>query len=511
MTRVIKNFFDYRVLIIMAASSPKSSNETEGTETTEVTDSQEDRSSGGWEGGRDISSLPTSTSPTIMTPSSSRKNTGFSFASVVSAVTSSSMMTREGSGRKKNSIKSNTTSNSLSSKGNCDTSTSCLTSSSLSSTQVISSKRGSREGRGSNEASRSGGSMSPSPASSPQPTVLIRDTSSPFSSMASASSSGTTVIGWKTAKAFSKTLSSIEVTAGGAAAGTSVVHHRIPPTSPSPHPKHHVLQQTPSSSRPAAIRIQMMEPVGPSAYSLSLAAQRTPSEQWKLLKNRLMRKKSTEENPFSPEVIEKMRQSLKVPPVAPVIISSSTSATSRLHHASPSSGGSPVSASGDDGGIVFRTNELKNLLKGSIERGDYHSSSSSSTGVAGNEIMMMIPSSNRSSNRSSFDTTSEGDDKSNIMPATFDKKFGISDAAVSLMTAKSKETNNSFGKKNNSRKTSPETTSCLEKEDTSPEAVSSQVKWDEVSHFFLRQSKSSMTCVSLFVFRALSQSVHLSK
>lgn len=513
----------------MATLSLQSSNDSEGrrecdtTTMTDVSGSQEEEA-GSERGSKSVGVLEgRNNHQSHEAATSQERDSTFSFASVVSAVSSSSaLMTREGSGKNKNStssssasgVKSNTTtsnSSPSSSKGNCDSTIATTTSSLTSSTPTLISsqnKRSSREGRGSNESNRMSGGSSPSPASSPQPTVLIRETPSPSSLASIAStSSGTKVIGWKTAKNFSKTLSSIEVAAGGAAAGTSVVHHRIPATTTSASLSvstsiHKHPQQYTSSSRPAAIRIQMMEPVGPSAYSLSLQAQRTPSEQWKLLKNRLMRKKSTEEtvNPFSPDVIEKMRQSLK-PPVPPVIISSSTPASSSRshqhhHHVSTSSGGSPVSSSGDDGGIVFRTNELKTLLRGSIERGDYHHSTERSNSAVGNEIM--IPSSNRSSNRSSFDTTSEGDnsDKSNMIPAApSDKKFGISDATASLLLDKNKKCSSS-GNNNTTRKTTETSSSSyLEKEDMSEsppeEAASSQVKWDEVSLDFFSSFSAS--------------------
>lgn len=74
-----------------------------------------------------------------------------------------------------------------------------------------------------------------------------------------------------------------------------------------------------------------MEPVGPSAYSLSLQAQRTPSEQWKMLKNRLLRKKSSEET-ITPEQIDKIKLNIRSP---------------------------------QEDGIVCRTNELRRLLRGS--------------------------------------------------------------------------------------------------------------------------------------------------
>jgi hypothetical protein len=96
----------------------------------------------------------------------------------------------------------------------------------------------------------------------------------------------------------------------------------------------------------------MMEPVGPSAYSLSLQAQRTPSEQWKMLKNRLLRKKSSEEN-ITPELIDKLKQTIRSP---------------------------------QEEGIVCRTNELKRLLRGS------------ETSDTGDGVI-------RSSNRSSFEDT----------------------------------------------------------------------------------------------------------
>lgn len=93
-----------------------------------------------------------------------------------------------------------------------------------------------------------------------------------------------------------------------------------------------------------------MEPVGPSAYLLSLQAQRTPSEQWKMLKNRLLRKKSSEES-ITPDVLDKIKLTTRSP---------------------------------QEDGIVCRTHELKRLLRES-ETSD------------GPERM------SRSSNRSSFD------------------------------------------------------------------------------------------------------------
>ena len=433
--------------------------------------------------------------PPTQTVTSPTTNTSFSSTQII----------REGSGRKnKSSVKGTNVSPLL--KVNCDASNPSTTTTTTSSSSSCpgSSKRGSREGRdgrGSNESNRASGgsgSISPSSASpSPQPTVLIRD-----NSLASMATSATKVIGWKSSKTFSKTLSSIEVPAGGGAVGTSVIHRLPPQPSPSSSSSTGTSHyKTTSSPRPAAIRIQMMEPVGPSAYSLSLQAQRTPSEQWKLLKNRLMRKKSTEEtvNPFSPEVIEKMRQSLKQssPSVPPVIISSTTttSASSRhTQHVSPSSG-SPVSTSGEDG-IVFKTNELKRLLKADTERSS-----------AGNEIMIL--SSNRSSNRSSFDGVSDGgDDRSNIL--LLDRRISCSSSSDHGST--SGEKSNSLGNNNKTRKTTVTPETCLDDEeeikgmrDTScpPEsassscvdAASSQVKWDEVSDFvfFIILNYSSMT------------------
>lgn len=85
-----------------------------------------------------------------------------------------------------------------------------------------------------------------------------------------------------------------------------------------------------STSRPAAIRIEMIEPVGPSAYSLSLQAQRSPLEQWKLLKNKLIRKKSTDDSPER-DPAERFRQTVR--------------------------------AAAQEEGIICRTNELKRLLQ----------------------------------------------------------------------------------------------------------------------------------------------------
>lgn len=95
-----------------------------------------------------------------------------------------------------------------------------------------------------------------------------------------------------------------------------------------------------STSRPAAIRIEMVEPVGPSAYSLSLQAQRSPLEQWKLLKNKLIRKKSTEEDPVL-DPAERFRQTVR--------------------------------AAAQEEGIICRTNELKRLL----QKGEVRNSGSS--------------------------------------------------------------------------------------------------------------------------------------
>lgn len=153
------------------------------------------------------------------------------------------------------------------------------------------------------KSSRGGTSSTSTSPLPPQQTTMVRETA--FSPMP------TRVVGWKTSKNFSKTTSSIE----------------IPPQPPSRPPQ-------PSTSRPAAIRIQMIEPVGPSAYSLSLQAKRSPSEQWKVLKNRLMRKKSSED-PILPEIIDKVRLSLK------------------------------AQKSNEQDGVVVKTNELKVLLKGS--------------------------------------------------------------------------------------------------------------------------------------------------
>lgn len=127
----------------------------------------------------------------------------------------------------------------------------------------------------------------------------------------------TRVVGWKSSKSFSKTTSSIDVATTGPL--------RVPVTS--------------STSRPAAIRIQMMEPVGPSAYSLSLQAQRTSSEQWKMLKNRLLRKKSTEES-VAPE-IDKIKSSIR--------ITQQPALTQQQQQ--------------QEDGIVFKTTELKRLLR----------------------------------------------------------------------------------------------------------------------------------------------------
>ena len=101
-----------------------------------------------------------------------------------------------------------------------------------------------------------------------------------------------------------------------------------------------------STSRPAAIRIEMVEPVGPSAYSLSLQAQRSPLEQWKLLKNKLIRKKSSDEDPV-PDPAERFRQTVR--------------------------------AAAQEEGIICRTTELKRLLqKGERNASDHQTPSSSS-------------------------------------------------------------------------------------------------------------------------------------
>ena len=157
-------------------------------------------------------------------------------------------------------------------------------------------------------------SAGPPAAPGDLPTLLVSDSSSaPFPSR---------VVGWRTSKSFSRTTSSLD---------TPSTSHMKPPLN--------------SSSRPAAIRIQMMEPVGPSAYSLSLQAQRTPSEQWKMLKNRLLRKKSSEEGAIA-DHIENKKQGTRSP---------------------------------QDEGIVFRTNELKRLLRESeaSEGGDRQANRSS--------------------------------------------------------------------------------------------------------------------------------------
>lgn len=102
-----------------------------------------------------------------------------------------------------------------------------------------------------------------------------------------------------------------------------------------------------STSRPAAIRIEMIEPVGPSAYSLSLQAQRSPLEQWKLLKNKLIRKKSTDDSPVI-DPAERFRQTVR--------------------------------AAAQEEGIICRTNELKRLLqKGERNTVDHPIPSSSSS------------------------------------------------------------------------------------------------------------------------------------
>lgn len=101
-----------------------------------------------------------------------------------------------------------------------------------------------------------------------------------------------------------------------------------------------------STSRPAAIRIEMIEPVGPSAYSLSLQAQRSPLEQWKLLKNKLIRKKSADDDPVL-DPAERFRQTVR--------------------------------AAAQEEGIICRTNELKRLLqKGERNTVDHPIPSSSS-------------------------------------------------------------------------------------------------------------------------------------
>lgn len=116
-----------------------------------------------------------------------------------------------------------------------------------------------------------------------------------------------------------------------------------------------------STSRPAAIRIEMIEPVGPSAYSLSLQAQRSPLEQWKLLKNKLIRKKSTEEDPVL-DPAERFRQTVR--------------------------------AAAQEEGIICRTNELKRLL----QKGEVRNNSSCSS--AAEHSIQPSSSSNRSESQS---------------------------------------------------------------------------------------------------------------
>lgn len=100
-----------------------------------------------------------------------------------------------------------------------------------------------------------------------------------------------------------------------------------------------------STSRPAAIRIEMIEPVGPSAYSLSLQAQRSPLEQWKLLKNKLIRKKSSDDTPAL-DPAERFRQTVR--------------------------------AAAQEEGIICRTNELKKILQTGERTAVDHSIPSSS-------------------------------------------------------------------------------------------------------------------------------------
>lgn len=245
---------------------------------------------------------------------------------------------------------------------------------------------------------------------------------------ASSSSNPTRVLGWKTSKTFSKTMSSIEVAPNKASTASSssiLQQSSSTPTSTSTSASASccssssagagiVSSSTSSSStmrsplppRPAAIRIQM-ESVGPSAYSLSLQ-QRNASEQWKLLKNRLLRKKSTEEAntpvTFSEVVIDRMRQMRRLSP----------------HTMQESS----------ENGIVCKTNELKKILK------------SESSDISG-----------RSSNRNSFDG-----------------------AAVNINTSGSE--NQSLAHPGNSESIATEAESSSSPSSSS--AVESTVKWDEV-------------------------------
>lgn len=195
--------------------------------------------------------------------------------------------------------------------------------------------------------------------------------SQPAHSVIVTSSDGTSnpsrVLGWKASKTFSKTMSSIEVSpplTSHTASCTSKSLTKQQSTANRTYHVHHTGVGGNSSShtgsgggggggggaslsasqpRAAAIRIQMAESVGPSAYSLSLQ-QRNASDQWKLLKNRLLRKKSTddEEAPTSfPEVVmDRMRQMRRMSP----------------HQ-------QELTGSNGENGIVCRTNELKKLLK----------------------------------------------------------------------------------------------------------------------------------------------------
>lgn len=258
-----------------------------------------------------------------------------------------------------------------------------------------------------------------------------------------ADSNPSRVLGWKSSKTFSKTMSSIEVAPPNKSTSSSSSFIQPPCIRNSSG-----LATT--QPRAAAIRIQMAEPVGPSAYSLSLQ-QRNASEQWKLLKNRLLRKKSTEEpsSPvtFSEVVMDRMRQMRRLSP-----------------HMQES-----------ENGIVCKTNELKKLLKS--ESGD---------------------NSGRNSNRNSFDAATAASAAGGAAAATGTENQSSSTSSSSPATVVVRNSE-SPSSSNSSPKTVTITCSTTrESSDTatspssSSSTVKSTVKWDEVSVFLSSSQKVSI-------------------
>ena len=193
-----------------------------------------------------------------------------------------------------------------------------------------------------------------------------------------------------------------------------------------------------STSRPAAIRIEMVEPVGPSAYSLSLQAQRSPLEQWKLLKNKLIRKKSTEEDPVS-DPAERFRQTVR--------------------------------AAAQEEGIVCRTNELKRLL----QKGEVRNSSSSAV----EHSIQPSSSSNRSESQSPSIEVTE-----------------VTNPSSPSSTRKGNSSESS--RKNSFKSLSPSSSPSVPNHEVDNTTT---VKWDEVSNTLDSvKSKIVLPKISLFSF-----------